>query len=292
LGLNQYVTGRTADAERSFNEAKSLRQKVVAGHAANIDHQKDLATSFSMLAHFHGVAGRYDEADSNFQEAKTIEEKLVADHPNDAECALSLSMTYGNRGNLLQRRGQSAEALPYYAQSLKVLEPVLARNPRSADARQSARNSHGARADALVKLRRYADALPDWDQVIALNDDPQRRTWIRIQRAVCLAHAGQTARAVAEAEVLAAVKDAPGALLYDLARICAVASAVGDSNNPGADAPRLAEQYAARAVELLRQAAERGFKDIGYLKKDDDLKLLREREDYKQMLKELDDKSK
>jgi hypothetical protein len=52
---------------------------------------------------------------------------------------------------------------------------------------------------------------------------------------------------------------------------------------------KLFDRYAARSVELLRQAVAKGYKDIDHLKKDDDLKALRGREDYKKLLKELEE---
>jgi hypothetical protein len=49
-------------------------------------------------------------------------------------------------------------------------------------------------------------------------------------------------------------------------------------------------RYAARAVELLRQPVAKGCKDIDHLKKDADRKALREREDYKKLIRELEDR--
>jgi hypothetical protein len=80
-----------------------------------------------------------------------------------------------------------------------------------------------------------------------------------------------------------------GDTLYNLACVCALASAaVKDAKNLGADAPRLAEEYAVRALELLRQAVAKGYKDFDHLKKDDDLKPLREREDFKKLVIDLE----
>jgi hypothetical protein len=111
-------------------------------------------------------------------------------------------------------------------------------------------------------------------------------------RAQSLARAGEHSRAFSEANALAAAKDVTGDTLYNVACACALASAaVKDAKNPVADAPRPAEEYAARAVELLRQAVAKGYKDFDHLKKDDDLKSLREREDFKKLVKELEEKS-
>ena len=60
------------------------------------------------------------------------------------------------------------------------------------------------------------------------------------------------------------------------------------------DPAKLKEQYAARSVELLRKAESAGFfkdkKNIEHMKKDTDLEPLRQREDYKKLLKELETK--
>jgi hypothetical protein len=47
-------------------------------------------------------------------------------------------------------------------------------------------------------------------------------------------------------------------------------------------------QYAGRAVELLQQAVSRGYKDAEHLKKDEDLRGLREREDFKKLIRQLE----
>jgi hypothetical protein len=92
------------------------------------------------------------------------------------------------------------------------------------------------------------------------------------------------ARVTAEADALARSKDASAALYYDAACVFALsAAAVHDDD-------KQAEPYAVRAVELLRQAVAKGFKDVAHLKKDSDLDPLRQREDFKKLLRELERK--
>jgi hypothetical protein len=50
------------------------------------------------------------------------------------------------------------------------------------------------------------------------------------------------------------------------------------------------QPYADEAMKMLQGAVATGFKDIEHLKKDDDLKPLREREDFKKLVKELEEK--
>ena len=75
-----------------------------------------------------------------------------------------------------------------------------------------------------------------------------------------------------------------GSTVYDLASICALASAAVK------DDAKLQDQYAARAVELLRQAFAKGYKEAAHMKKDKDLDALRDREDFKRLVAELETK--
>jgi hypothetical protein len=88
---------------------------------------------------------------------------------------------------------------------------------------------------------------------------------------------------------LTLAKDADGPTLEGLARLCALASAAGGEREP-AKAAELGEQYAARAVELLRQAVGKGYRDSVYLKKGTDLAPLRQRADFQKLLAEAEAK--
>jgi hypothetical protein len=48
------------------------------------------------------------------------------------------------------------------------------------------------------------------------------------------------------------------------------------------------EVYTISAVALLQQAVAKGYNDAEHMKKDDDLKSLRERDDFKKLLAELE----
>jgi hypothetical protein len=112
------------------------------------------------------------------------------------------------------------------------------------------------------------------------------RNGFRLQRAISLAHAGEHARAVAETNALTEGKDVPGSTLYDAACVCALAAASVK------DDAKLSEQYVGRAVALLRQAQTAGYfkqkANIAHMKKDSDLRALRTRPDYRELLKELE----
>jgi hypothetical protein len=132
----------------------------------------------------------------------------------------------------------------------------------------------------LEKLNRPADAAKDYGRLAELVEGPQRAMH-QFQRVLFLARAADSTQAVAEADVLAKMPEATGDMLFDLARICAWASTVSKDDD------QKRERNAARAVALLRQATERGFGDLAKIKSDDDLRPLRDRQDFKKLLQTL-----
>lgn len=89
-----------------------------------------------------------------------------------------------------------------------------------------------------------------------------------------------------------------GDLLYDAARVCALSSTAArrDFELPQNEQEKLAEQYAAHALELLAKARTAGsFKNrarLEQLQKDTDLDSLRSREDFKKLVADLEKEAK
>jgi hypothetical protein len=114
------------------------------------------------------------------------------------------------------------------------------------------------------------------------------------QRATDLANKGQHAQAAAAAP-LAEAKPASAGILYDTGCVYAlcVAAVHKDAQTAAAERDQLAEDYARRALALLRRAVQAGFNDLPHLKTNDpDLAALRGRADFQQLVQELEAKTK
>jgi hypothetical protein len=114
------------------------------------------------------------------------------------------------------------------------------------------------------------------------NENMERDKYL--QRLFALAQHGRHAEATAAADALAArwLKDKD--TLYGCARFYALAAGAvkGDA--------ALAEHYAARAVALLQQAVAAGYKDGRHMIEDSFLEALRQRDDFRMLLKKLNAK--
>src|SRR5262249_21015957 len=108
------------------------------------------------------------------------------------------------------------------------------------------------RAQTLDRLDRHADAARDWERARDLDDGPDR-AYFDCRRLLALRTPQMVSQAIARANELAAAKDVDPSRLFELGRVFALASTARED-------AKLREQDAARAVELLRQALDRGLR--------------------------------
>ena len=80
-------------------------------------------------------------------------------------------------------------------------------------------------------------------------------------------------------------KDDSALACYNAACVFALSA-----STPGLE-PEGAAQYAARAMEFVRKAVEKGYHDPKEIMSDQDLLCLRERADFKQLLSEVEKKT-
>jgi serine/threonine-protein kinase len=283
--------GKWPEAEAAHRQALALRKQLVADNPTVPQFRQHLAHSHSSLGTLLSSRKRRPEAEAEYRQALALYEPLVADFPTVPDYTMDLGGGYANYANLLRERGEPAASLPLFAKAHAALRRVLDKEPRLVMARLWLRNVHMGRAEALEPLGRQAEAVADWEQALALNDEKPRDGWLQMRRFRALAHAGQHPEAVAAAEE--ALQSGNAAAVTRYAAACVYALAAGQAAKdapPNTNSPR-AEQYARRAVALLRQAVQQGYKDAAHMKNDADLDGLRQRPDFQQLLAELEAKA-
>ncbi|HEY3393245.1 MAG TPA: serine/threonine-protein kinase [Lacipirellulaceae bacterium] len=283
----KYRQENWAASEDQRRQAISLFADLVNVFPEAPDYRFELATNRGKLGLVLNRRGQRTDAIDAHKLAIEDLQILTEKYRNVPDYTVQLGGNLCNLGLHILNDGRPEDALEWFARAIQTLTPFVNQDPRVVPAREFLRNSHYNRALALMALKRFADAVPDWDRVIALDDGPD---WPmpRMWRAHCLAHVAPE-RAVADAEEVIQDPKLPSTIFYQAARVCAVASAtVKDAQKR--------EQFAARAVALLQEARARGnFLDKSNLEgltSDSGLDSLREREDFKKLLAELEDKRK
>jgi tetratricopeptide (TPR) repeat protein len=267
--------GKRPEAETAFRRALAIQERLTSDFPTVPQYRLELAGSHSNLGSLLRDLAKYPEAEVALRQALAIQEKLTADFPAVPEYRLDLGSSQVNIGDLHQSNQQPEQALQWYSQGIETLDNVLRQVGVDATAQHLLRNAHAGRAQVLESLKRHAEAAKDWDKALELSPEPERAA-VRMDRALSLVRAGQVDTALQEAEELA--KNADAKTLYSAACVFALAAAGSSAK----------EDRARRAVALLRQAVAKGYKDAEHMKKDDDLKTLRQRDDFKELLAEMD----
>jgi tetratricopeptide (TPR) repeat protein len=307
-GYAQFVTWRELDDDESYyadlihNNLGSFvlpADKVETGFRKSVAVLTHLAYAFpaqpiytSKLARWrtglgllYATIGKVENAEAAYREALAVAGKQVRKHADRLDDAVTLGRICLNLGNL-HRDGRGQAALDWYKKAVRTLERVLTRDPKHAQGKRILRHVCRSRAITLTRLERHAEALADWDRLMELEEISKPGT--RWQRARTLARLGECERALREAKSLAGKGRPSSRTLYDLASVYALC-ARGPENvrSPGPN-------DAALAVALLRQATGRryGKRLRELLMTDPDLEALRSREDYRELLRELETRTK
>jgi serine/threonine protein kinase/Flp pilus assembly protein TadD len=290
LGLLMRDLARWEDAESSFREALPILESLVTDFPKVPGYRLSLAETYGRLGTTLSSQGKQSQAEDALRQAVARYERLNADFPGVPGYLVNLGGSYCNSGNMFRDGGQSEAALDWFKKAITTLEPVLAQEPRLTIAREFLRNSHWSRALALDDLGRRTEATRDWERALELDDGANGATFrLRILRnkrdaAGCLA-------AAAEFEALN-----PGGTvgMYEAAcnRAVCAAAILEDPKTPAADATRLAREQADLAMAWLRKTIDAGYHNAVLVKHDTNLDALREREDFKKLLAELEAKQK
>ncbi len=292
LGRFYKDTARLTEAEAAYQRAAVIREQLVRDHPEAPAYRNGLRLSLNGLGIVCKETNRPREAEAAYRKALEIQEALVRDHPEVAEYAVGLGGVYSNLGLLFRDNDQAVVALEWYAKAEKTLSGLAATDSPPALAREFLGNTYSGRAGALTRLERDADALKDWERAIEFSE--RDATWLQVQRARTRARLGEHRLAADEIKTLSEKlpQSTNGQLWYDLACASALAaSAAGkDGALPQAERDRLAEQHAARAVELLVKARVAGhFKPASnyeMLTKEKDLDPLRARADFLKLVRD------
>jgi serine/threonine-protein kinase len=318
LGDVQMKQGDSKAALASYKRSLELSERLARADPLNAEAQSDLASSYSTLGDVQMQLADGKAALAYYQKSLAVRERLAMADPNSAEAQGELAESHDNLGNAQLRLGDSQAARTSYLRSQELRERLVRADPSSAEAQRdlmvSLRNlgyleqragafskaidwyakamdlpKRFGKADFFKKdivdlenrlrvCRAAAEAVAD--PAAALKQPEELRLNVLLVVTAGLAWQKKADRAMAAADLLAAnAKRADD--LYEAGSACAVCVPLAGSAEARA-------KRAARAVLLLRQAVDSGFKDIVRMKQDANLDALRGRDDFKKLLAALE----
>jgi serine/threonine-protein kinase len=289
--------GRQANAEAGYRASIDILDRLIARSPGVPKYQADQANSLMYLAALMGQHGRLADAEAALVRARDVLSRVHAEAPNVPDFRFRLAAAYHNLGNNLCEQRRWSDAEPMYRLALDHLDRLVAAYPSQRFYSRDRANTLGALGGTLRKLGRDADAEPSLERAVkawrglvaAAPDDAD----YRLGYALALANCGDHAAAAREADDLAGRAAGNVVKLYNMACLyarCAVA-AEKDSTLDEPSRKERARDLADRAVQTLRNAMAGGFANLGTMRTDSDLDPIRERDDFKALLAELESKN-
>jgi serine/threonine-protein kinase len=304
LGHVFELTARLKEAEATYRYVVTLQEQLVAEFPTRPEFRQELAKYHNNLGIVFQSTLRLQEAEAPYREALRLWKQLAADFPTRHDLRRNLAISHHNLGNLFRNTRRLDEAERFYHDALTLQKPLAADFPKMSDYRSELAASLVGLAEVLQDRRDFAaarqlleEAQPHHQAGLQANPrDPQYRYYYRWNLSVLvptLAGLRDPASALRTAGKLRdlgwdAADDAYEATL-GLAKCIPIVGK--DEQLSPEERQRQTLLFANQALAMLRHAIDKGYKDVAQLKQDKDLDPVRQREDFQNLLAELDARS-
>jgi tetratricopeptide (TPR) repeat protein len=250
-------TDRCTEAVKLFGEAIAIYRQLVAGQPEVPEFQDRLATALGDLAVVYGgQLGLLEEDLRMKKEAVDVCQRLVKDHPDVPLYRFRLAAVLDGLGGIYLNRRRLPEAKKCLETSNAIYSQLTQQYPANGKYKDFTCRCSVSLAMLTVNMGDYSSAVEQTER--ALREKPRQADgWYN------------------------------AACVYSLA----VPLVRKDEKLPAARRTDLAQKYGARAVELLHEAVARGFAMVATIRADPDLAPVRDRDDFKKFLQELEKKA-
>jgi eukaryotic-like serine/threonine-protein kinase len=300
-GLLNATLGREAASVAAYQQSLVLRERLAHAHPDDPRFALDVATTLGNIAVRQELQDHLSETLASHQRASEILQQLAAAHPENAEYQSYFLRARTNVGHTLRRMEQASEALVVLRAVQEPCERMVREHPGVVQYQKDLATQFQRVAEALRQLGKLDDAAASAQKSIDVNekmlkdnpkdpDNSDRRLELLSLQGDIARDRKQPADAVKIYRSSIKIREgvaAPGAdQLYDLACVRAkLAGAAVDSGSGLSAAEARAE--ADQAMATLRRAAAAGFNSAEKFQKDPDLESLRKRDDFKQLIQDL-----
>jgi serine/threonine-protein kinase len=249
LGMVLLFLNRLKEGEQELRRALTLLQPADSPPPrAGKEYQQYLAEVQVILGYVCFRTNQLKDAVAMLPRGIESYEQMLKDSPKDVVRRLQLAMCYPFLAELYYATGEENLGEQTFEKSDKIFEGLLQEFP------------------ALFFVRDRANASHVLALIFALRQ-------------------GKTPKGLNRIRVLAEQGNLSGDLAYNLACVYALESGIVTD-------PSVAEERARRAIELLKRSAAAGFlhsaANIRFARNDDDLKPLRQRQDFQELLSQLE----
>jgi serine/threonine-protein kinase len=296
-GVTYHRLSRRDEALGFYQKAHDIRKRLADQNPEVSSYKGDLADSLNDVGNIHLDKGELKAALESYQGALHLHEWLVERDPNVAGRQADLARSHVNCGEVLKTNRQHQDALRAFGRARDIEERLVKENPdryefhhdlaRNLDLTGQTLNQLGRAGEGLAELYRAVE-----QERLALARAPAVARYAR----ALAGHYGSLAEVARAAgrpdeateallEQRRLCQDQPRELYRIACALVQTARAVGQGQaGPSPEEEARRRRCADLAVETLRAAVARGYRDLDRLRTDPALAELRDRDDFRGLL--------
>jgi len=292
---------RLPEAEKDHDEALSIQKQLAADFPARPEYRLELARSHYNRAILMRAADRPKESEEDYDRALGIQKQLAADFPARPEFRQELARSHLSRGVLLRASGRLQEAERDHDDAQRILKHLVAEYPNRPELRNDLAGNcvnlellYRQQRNWAAAKRVLLEGQPHHLAALRVNSGhPTYRQFYRTHLSVLTtvqAWLLEQEDAVRTAGIRRDLGWKAPSDAYDAASFLSRCIPIAAKHDKLDDKHRkeAVQFYGDVAMKFLRDAVSKGYKDVAHLKKDSDLDPLREREDFKNLIEELE----
>ena len=251
LAQRLLASGRMNEAESVLQQTLASLEELAVRYPDEPLHRDGVATSLHRLSLVWESAGRTRDAEDALSRAAGIREALTLEFPEQPQYKSQFASVLHTTADMLAGRGRTGDAARYLDQAAQLQEAAVQASPEQVDFRVQLGRHYRSLANALVELGDVTQAA---------------RVAERLTEVV---HDGW------ESYVQAAGV---------LATCIPLVSGVKGAGSSHVEGKKLEDYCAARAIEFLQEAIQRGYTDADALQNSTELESLRARPEFKKLI--------
>ncbi len=249
LAVSMENLGRLDEAEKIHRQNLEVWQALAAQDPSVIDYRSKTALALENLCSVLKKMSRKPEAEQSIRRSAELRSALTKVMPDSPYNYETLAKNLVTLANLVSERGDLVETRRLQEQAIASSRKALEFNSRNNSYVTLVRDGRAALAETLIKMGEHAEANKTSAELV--NDSPE---------------------------------PAPDRFRAGAFLARCVTLAQKDERLPAARRAELASAYAGRAVELVREAIRRGYRDDQKLRCDHSFDALRTRADFREVL--------
>jgi serine/threonine protein kinase len=260
--------GELHKASVFYQQAVEIHKAIAQAHPELVDQAYQFARELSELGELQQKLGQLDQSSQNLDRSLRILQRLDESYPRILIYQKELGLAYNLQSGVQRQRAETAESLAHARKACNLFEQLVAEYPQDSDLRIGLAQSHNTLGRHFQQTGQSSEALRSFQRAMDLYESLPKLDAQTAYKLAC--NVSSCIPLLATKKQSAASKRAA----FDVSK-----------------SDRVRRQfYGDRAMAALRRVAQTGHLDALTLETDTDLDALRDRADFRELIKELEKK--